>query len=450
MRSWQVETQCPQCGAPVILKEAQHVLDCPYCKTRLYLTSRGPFRYTIPSKSSPEETVYLPFWRIKGLGFTAYLPPKTVGTPIDKTFLAIQSPLRIHSLGLRPQASRLTFANSEKGSFLRPRIGFKELLERATRQLNTTLTKRETIRKGSNIFLSDLGTNDPFNQSDLSHWNPTNTQTVFKKYEPVLSVFLDEGNSLIYFPVIPEMGSTTVLNDGITAKPLGKLALSDWEAFSENTTASIPLPGTLPMLCPNCGWDLKCTDESRAVICEGCHRVWGIKQRNYVSIPYETQTGKVNDALYLPFWKIKATIPELNLNTTDDLIKFSNGIRGPAASSPLYIFIPAFKVQPRLFLQICKVFTLHQPETHPAEKIPEKTYPILLQARKVTKLIPIVLAEMGAKKEQFFPELSRIKPAIKGISLAFMPFKQTGYEIIYQSSLTFAIPRNALKWGRRL
>jgi len=132
MQPWQVETQCPQCGAPITLKEAQHVLNCPYCKTRLYLTSRGPFRYAISPKPPLDETVFLPFWRIKGLGFTAYLPPKTVGKPIDKTFLAVPAPLKMVSLGMRPQATHLTFAHTEKGPFLFPRANFKDLMARVT------------------------------------------------------------------------------------------------------------------------------------------------------------------------------------------------------------------------------------------------------------------------------------------------------------------------------
>ncbi len=450
MQPWQVETQCPQCGAPVTLKEAQHVLNCPYCKTRLYLTSRGPFRYAISPKHPLDETVFLPFWRIKGLGFTAYLPPKTVGKPIDKTFLAVPAPLKLISLGMRPQATHLTFAHTEKGPFLFPRANFKDLMARVTRQLDATLTERETLRKETSIFLSDLGETDPFNRSDFSGWNTTRTQTVFKKYEPVLSVFLDEGNSLVYFPVNAAEASPLLLRDGLTGRPIGKMDPASWEALLRHTTTELTPPGTLPLLCPNCGWDLKCAEESWAVTCPGCNRVWGIRGENYVSIPFEVEKGEKREAFYLPFWKFETTVPELDLHSVQDLSRFSNQLRPQTPAPPLSFFIPAFKVQPRLFLQICKLFTLAQPETRPADKIPRETYPILLPHRKVLKLIPIVLAEIGSKKEKFFPKLAGIKPETKRTSLAFLPFRKTGYELIYQGALTFAIPRNALKWGRML
>jgi len=58
------------------------------------------------------------------------------------------------------------------------------------------------------------------------------------------------------------------------------------------------------------------------------------------------------------------------------------------------------------------------------------------------------MAEVGAVKTKFFPELPKINPKIKAISLIFLPFKKRGYEVTFHGNLTFAIPRNALKWGK--
>jgi len=452
MRAWQVETQCPQCGAPIILREAQHILDCQYCKTRLYLTPRGPFRYTIPCRRQGVNTVFIPFWRVRGLGFTAYLPPKTRGKPLDKTLMALDLPLSLYSLGLRPQISRLTFADLHQGTFLRPRVGFKHLLERAAQQLAAPVTEKTKVRKKTNLFLSGLGENASFNNADPSSWNFPETRTVFKKYEPVFSAFLDEGVSLIYFPVIPETGKTVTLKDGLTGKPLGRIPEADWKEITARRVKVIPPVGTLPLLCPNCGWDLKCENESWAALCPGCGRLWGVSQGKYTPIPFEVAPTRDPDPLYLPFWKIETTIPELGLHTAGDLMKFSNQ-SGPGSldsHAPLFTCLPAFKVQPRLFLQICRVFTLTQPVGRPADKIPGDVYPIILPPQKVRKLIPVVMAEIGAVKTRFFSKLPRLNPVIKTVSLIFLPFRKGGYEVSYNGDLTFAIPRNALKWGKRL
>ncbi len=452
MATWQVETQCPQCGAPLTLGEAQHLFTCPYCKTRLFLTPKGFFRYALPPKRKELPVYFLPFWRIKGLSFTLYLPPKTRGRPIDRTLLATDLPLQTYSLGLRPQATKLVFAHTLEGSFLPPTVSFKTLLRRVFHQLNTlSYTERKTVRKGVNLFLSDTGANDLFSQRDFSMENTVATQSVYQEYDPLLSILLDEGNSLIYLPLLPERGSHILLNDGVTSRPLGKIPLTLWEKRSAKTLQKIAPPDTLPLICPNCGWDLIGAEDSVAVGCSGCHRVWEIRRGSYSSIPYEVSTEPSSPpTIFLPFWKMETHIPEFHLYTHRDLMEFAQLSSPRPSSTPLYLFAPAFKVQPRVFLNLCRVVSLAKPSTAPISELPHERYPILLPLRKVQKTIPLIVAEIGADKERFFPLLPQIHPHLKKISLAFLPFRHSGYDLTFQGSLPLAIPRNALKWGRKL
>ncbi|HLA26741.1 MAG TPA: hypothetical protein VJZ49_02480, partial [Syntrophales bacterium] len=68
--SWQIDHQCPQCGAPVTLDEADRLLLCPFCRTKLYLFVSDHFRYFIPApEARSRDIIYLPYWRLKGLSF---------------------------------------------------------------------------------------------------------------------------------------------------------------------------------------------------------------------------------------------------------------------------------------------------------------------------------------------------------------------------------------------
>src|SRR3972149_6420880 len=68
--SWQIDHQCPQCGAPVTLDEADRLLLCPFCRTKLYLVVSDHFRYCIPApEATSRDIIYLPYWRLKGLSF---------------------------------------------------------------------------------------------------------------------------------------------------------------------------------------------------------------------------------------------------------------------------------------------------------------------------------------------------------------------------------------------
>ena len=42
---WAVELQCPQCGAPVTLEEADRILACAFCRVRLLLIHPGYPQY---------------------------------------------------------------------------------------------------------------------------------------------------------------------------------------------------------------------------------------------------------------------------------------------------------------------------------------------------------------------------------------------------------------------
>jgi len=69
--NFKIEQQCPQCGAPIILDEADRILSCKFCRTRIYLATEDFFRFYLPpAEGIPENIYFIPYWRIKGLSFT--------------------------------------------------------------------------------------------------------------------------------------------------------------------------------------------------------------------------------------------------------------------------------------------------------------------------------------------------------------------------------------------
>ncbi len=43
--SWAIELQCPQCGAPVTMEEADRILACAFCRVRLIMIHPGYPQY---------------------------------------------------------------------------------------------------------------------------------------------------------------------------------------------------------------------------------------------------------------------------------------------------------------------------------------------------------------------------------------------------------------------
>jgi len=110
--NFQIEQQCPQCGAPIILDETDRILTCGFCRIRVYLATEDHFRFYFPPKEGIAEPLYfLPFWRIKGLSYTIG-ESEILSKYFDTNFLAMDTDLLPHSLGLRPQAMKLFFVGS--------------------------------------------------------------------------------------------------------------------------------------------------------------------------------------------------------------------------------------------------------------------------------------------------------------------------------------------------
>ena len=121
--SWKVELQCPQCGAPVTLEEADRILACAYCRVRLIMIYPGyPHYYLDPYQDQKpvQEMIYIPYWRFRGLAY-ACLQPKRKDRFVDATILAAELPFVPPHLGLQTRAFKLRpLSSHKKGRFLQP------------------------------------------------------------------------------------------------------------------------------------------------------------------------------------------------------------------------------------------------------------------------------------------------------------------------------------------
>ncbi|HEC67769.1 MAG TPA: hypothetical protein ENI35_03015 [Candidatus Desulfofervidus auxilii] len=446
MQKWHIQTNCPQCGAPVCLKETQRVLNCEYCKTRLYLFSQPFFCYMFSPKDPEAQVLFIPFWRIKGITFSLKMPPKIEAKIIDKTLMAIDIPLAFTSLGVRPQAVNLEFANVEKrGIFLSPQMGFKEVFHK--------LKEKPTDKDGVPEKIYNINT---FGDK-IFHYIQRKINKNIKKgmkeasVKIVFSDFLGEAVSLIYFPLIIEKNNQRViLKDGLSGQNIGNLTKEGLNCLKKKRISKLPTLQFLPLICPQCGWDMPCNDEAWAVFCHHCGQGWYVSQNKFKKLDYKTAKTE-QEVFYLPFWRINATVPDFSLYTQADLIRFSNLpkiIKDHHKKSPFHIYVPAFKINPRQFLHMAKSITLAQPDYSYLHQPVSNAHHVLLPPTEALNSVKLVIASIGTLKKHFFPKLPRIKPKIDKITLVFLPFTQKGIDLVllYQA-MNISIPANALKWG---
>jgi DNA-directed RNA polymerase subunit RPC12/RpoP len=414
---WEIDHQCPQCSAPVVLEETERLFSCPYCKVKLLIAARDSLSYYLGNPPFDDETIFVPYRRSRGVEFTC-TSMGVGGAVVDKTSLAPPLTFPPRSMGIRPQALRLRFVTKDlKGRFATP--------------------------------------SDPAEDSHLSE----SRQVVLPGYAderiPVtvsMRRFLPEAGSFIYSP-FRLLG--TEICDAISMDVVGQADLTErFDELQAHPPSSQPV--FVPALCPNCGKDLVGDKKSVALPCINCGVLWetlgsGLSERPFLSLP----SGESADDWCLPFWRIKARVKGMEIPFFIDPAKSAPPASGrrPILFDEFYFWTPAFAINPTLFLRLAERATVWQPTRTPirfAEKSETRNlYPVTLSASRAGSLLPIILSLVVAQREAALIGIVKgtIEPGES--TLVFVPFKKAGLEIRHRE-MRASLLMNALTYGRRV
>ncbi len=403
-----VEQDCPQCGAPVELDETDHLLKCPYCDVEAFLFAQNYFRFVLPHKAPNKDIIYAPYLRFKGNVF--FCKGFTMGQRVvDITHVGVPLKGLPVSLGLRPQAMKMKFVTPDTGgSFLRFSL-----------KANDILAKAGNLSTGSS--------------EQLLH-----------------RAFIGETLSLIYLPLYEEAGALfdAVLNRRITELPGGREALN--AAINKNPRWKLTFMATL---CPRCGWNLRGERDSVVLTCKNCETAWEASKGKFMHVNVAVVQGQGEDTVYLPFWKISANTSGVEINSFADFIRLTNQPRVLGKeweNKGMSFWSPAFKIRPKIFLNLARKFTVSQKYFEAEETLPRKNlYPVTLPRAEATQALKVILAGSAVNKKNIFPNLPQIKFDIKDTTLFYLPFTDTGHDMI-QQNMRISINKNTLQFGRSL
>jgi len=398
--NWQIEHNCPQCGAPVILDETDRLLTCPYCRTRLYLATTGYFQYHLPlPEATSREVIYIPYWRLKGL-FLSVQDREISSRFVDTSLLALTSGVFPLSLGLKPQVLKLKFVLPEiRGQFIAPYLPVPEVINSFQRRAASS-----------------------FHQA-----------------------FIGEVVSLIYSPVYIENNN---LYDALLRRPV-----APWKR--EDMDLPVSSPGQwglqfIPTLCPRCGWDLEGEKTSLVLLCRNCNSAWNCPTTAFEPLSFTVMEPGANGPLYyLPFWRLKVAIGGIKLTSHADLIRLGNlprAITDACEEKAFYFWSPAFKVNPTLFLRWARQMTVFQPEGRVNETLPQEFYPVTLPAQEALETVKITMASIIADKRVISPLLPKIQTRLEESHLVYHPFTIGHHELIH-TYIGMGIDKKALTYG---
>jgi hypothetical protein len=404
-----IEHQCPQCGAPATLEETDHLFACEFCRVKSYLLSKDFFRYTLPH-SAPEgkDLVFFPYWRFKGMLFSCVCDG-IKHRIVDVSQQALSSQVFPFSVGLRSQVLKLRFVSPEtEGYFLQPKLPFEEVLENIEGRFSASLPEPVYHRAFVGQTLSQI--NSPF--------------------------YLD-----------------AKLYDAVLNKPVPSSLPED---FDISAFAGGPPDWRIqfiPALCPNCGWDLVGERDSLVLTCKNCDSAWYPGKTKFKKLKFVHIPDGSDEVTYLPFYRIRADISGITLQSYSDLVKVANlpgVVQREWEKRAFYFWTPAFKVRPKDFLRFAGNVTLSQPQEEFVPELPKsELYPVTLPITEAVKSQKLNLAGFMKPKKTLFPRLPEIDIKPKNFLLVYMPFHQRGNELSHPT-FRLRINKNLLAFARHL
>jgi len=408
--NFQIDHQCPQCGAPATFEETERLFTCPFCKVKSYLLSRGCFRYLFPRKSkSVQDLVYVPYWRFKGMLFSC-LSKGVKHRFIDASHQAITSDLFPASVGLRSQALSLKFVTPEEpGLFLTPRQTLDDVTGLFEARFNARLT------------------------------GPIYHQT-----------HIGEAASQIYSPFY--VGKKII--DAVLDEPLSRKLPPDFSL--DKLEGGPPKPGFtfIPAICPHCGWDLNGSRDSLVLSCKNCVSMWfpvknGLKKMKFAHLP----GGNKEASVYLPFWRIKADVSGIQLKSYADVVRLANlpkVVQTAWESQEFRFWASAFKVVPQVFLRLGTSLTLSQPAGRLEPELPEApVHPVTLPFTEGIETLKVSLAGFMKPRRDLLPALPDIQISPRSILLVYLPF-QEGHHDLTNDALQLSLNKKQLSHAANL
>jgi len=244
--------------------------------------------------------------------------------------------------------------------------------------------------------------------------------------------FIGETLSLIYAPFYMA-DSSPILTD---IQPSGSKQLFDAvlnEPISSSSTDHFDISlfrvrppdwriRLVPTLCPNCGWDMDGERNAVALICKNCDSVWESSGDSFRKVAFAHIPKTGDDIVCLPFWKIRADVSEIKLDSYTDMVRVANLPKVVKEDAKFHFWTPAFKVRPRIFLNLSRNITLFQPRQELAEGLPNvRLWPVTLPVSEAFESLKITLAGFLKPRKPLFNPVPGYKDNAKRISSGICP-----------------------------
>ncbi|MDM8517380.1 hypothetical protein QUF76_14350 [Desulfobacterales bacterium HSG16] len=172
-------------------------------------------------------------------------------------------------------------------------------------------------------------------------------------------------------------------------------------------------------------------------LCNNCHRAWraGGKTLQPRRVSALIVPGNKKDTTYLPFWRIRAQVSGMILNTVADFVKAANlpkVITEDMTKDKFYFWSPAFRLDPDSFVRLGNLMTINQSAEVPENTLPDaNAFSVTLPVKEAVESLKTTLSGFIKPKRIFYKRLPRMRIIPKRFMLVFIPFTDRPYELTH-------------------
>jgi hypothetical protein len=153
------------------------------------------------------------------------------------------------------------------------------------------------------------------------------------------------------------------------------------------------------------------------------------------------------EAVHLPFWKMKIRFDGIALRSYADLARTANiprVIKAEWENEECVFWSPAFKIAPQLFLRLSEQTTLLKPPVTQGDKADMKrAYPVTLPLSEGAESVKMSLAAFTANKKEVLPRLASVTTNLESALLVYLPFVKRSGDFVHPE-LGFGVNANSL------
>jgi hypothetical protein len=193
--------------------------------------------------------------------------------------------------------------------------------------------------------------------------------------------------------------------------------------------------------------------DSLVLNCYNCNTCWAEKKGKFVPVPYTLLIPENQNSLQLPFWRISVETSGIRMQTVADFLRATNQpvvVNWEHEERDLEFLVPAMKLRPKIFLKLAKSATLSLLKLPAGEKKLQKPlFPVTLPLKEAVQALKSIVAAATVNKKDVLPQLPKLTFEIKRTSLAFLPFSDTGHDLVQEHS-SLAVASSVVQFGRKL